>query len=51
MCHVFIFVNEEVAYVEILLETQDYDVEVLLDIRILMLRLLCLKLFSNFGFH
>ena len=53
MCQVFIFVNEEVAHVEILLETQDSDVEVLLDIQILMLRLrlLCLKLFPNFGFH
>ena len=44
MRYVFIFLHEELAYVEILLETQDRDVEVLLDIQ-----MLCLKLFSNFG--
>ena len=40
-------VDEQVAHeFEILLETQDSDVEVVLDIQ-----MVCLKLFSNFGFQ
>ena len=40
-------VDEQEAHeFEILLETQDSDVEVVLDIQ-----MVCLKLFSNFGFQ
>ena len=40
-------VDEKVAHgYEVLLETQDSDVEVVLDIQ-----MVCLKLFSNFGFQ
>ena len=41
------YVDEQVAHeFEILNETQDSDVEVVLDIQ-----MVCLKLFSNFGFQ